>query len=133
MQELVLYLHATLFMVGASFTLKQDEHVRVDIFYRRFSPKTQALVNLAGTLFLLIPSCIFMFWISLDYVQASWAVFEGSREAGGLPGVFLLKTLIPIMALLLLLQGLAHLMILWPQVTHSKPSPNSKPERNEHE
>ena len=93
--------------LAAGFTFKQGGHVRVDIFYQRFGARGQALVNLFGSLFLLLPVTGFIFWISWEYVAASWAVWEGSREAGGLPGVFLLKTLLPLMAINLLLQGLA--------------------------
>ncbi|MEM7706482.1 MAG: TRAP transporter small permease subunit [Pseudomonadota bacterium] len=110
-QELVLYLHAAVFMLGAGYTLQHDEHVRVDIFYRPAPARHKHWVNLLGVLLLLWPSCGFILWSSLDYVAASWAANqgagEGSREAGGLPYVYLLKTLIPIAMGLLMLQGLA--------------------------
>ena len=107
MQETVLYLHAIIFMLGMSFTLKQDGHVRVDVFYRGFSKRGQAWVNCLGFAFLLLPVCAFIAWMSWDYVQASWAIRETSAEAGGLPGVYLLKTLILLMSGSLLLQGTA--------------------------
>lgn len=107
LQEAVSYLHAILFMAGAAWTLRHDGHVRVDIFYRRFGPRGRAAVNLLGSLFLLIPVCAFILWSSLDYVAASWSIREGSREAGGLPFLWLLKTLIPVSAALLLLQGIS--------------------------
>ncbi|HKJ76050.1 MAG TPA: TRAP transporter small permease subunit, partial [Gammaproteobacteria bacterium] len=107
LQESITYLHALVFMVGAAYTLKHDGHVRVDILYRRFGPRGQAAVDLAGTLLLLLPVCGFILVASWDYVAESWALREGSREAGGLPGVFLLKTVIPVMAVLLALQGLS--------------------------
>jgi len=105
LQESVTYLHAIVFMLGAAYTLKYDSHVRVDIFYQKASPRTRAWTNLLGTLLLLFPTCIFIFFSSLDYVAASWSIHEGSRETGGLDGVFVLKTVIPLMAILLLLQG----------------------------
>lgn len=107
MQESVTYLHALVFMVGAAYTLKHDGHVRVDIFYRRMPPRGRAAVDLAGTCLLLLPVCVFIFWASWDYVAGSWSLLEGSREAGGLPGVFLLKSVIPLMAGLLAVQGVA--------------------------
>ena len=107
LQESVTYLHAMVFLLGAAYTLRRDEHVRVDIFYQRFSERRKALVDVAGTLLFLIPCCFYIFWVSLDYVEASWSIYEGSREAGGLPAVFLLKSLIPLTAALLGLQGLA--------------------------
>jgi TRAP-type mannitol/chloroaromatic compound transport system permease small subunit len=106
LQESVTYMHAMLFMLGIAFTLQQNGHVRVDIFYQRFSRRGRAWVDLLGTLFLLVPVCLFLLVSSWDYVAESWAVQEGSREAGGLPGVWLLKTLILLMPLLLLVQGL---------------------------
>jgi TRAP-type mannitol/chloroaromatic compound transport system permease small subunit len=106
-QESVTYMHAALFLVGAAYTLKHEGHVRVDIFYRKFSPRTRAWVDLGGTLFLLLPVCLFIFFASWDYVTQSWVLREGSREAGGLDGVYLLKSLILVMAGLLVVQGLS--------------------------
>lgn len=107
MQESILYLHATLFLLGAAYTLKEDAHVRVDIFYRDFSVRRKALVDLAGSVLLLLPVCGFLLWVSWDYVATAWALREASGEAGGLPYVYLLKTLIPLAALLLILQGIS--------------------------
>lgn len=107
LQESVSYLHATVFMLAAAYTLKHDGHVRVDIFYQRFTARGRAWVDLLGTLLLLFPVCLFIFFSSLGYVADSWSLLEGSREADGLDGVFLLKTAIPVMAILLLLQGCA--------------------------
>ncbi len=107
MQESVNYLHALVFMAGAAYTLKHNEHVRVDILYTRLSPRGKAWVDLFGTLILLLPFCIFLMWVSFPYVINSWQLLEGSREAGGLPLVYLLKSFIPLMGLLLLLQGLS--------------------------
>jgi len=110
LQESVTYLHATVFMLGAAYTLKQDAHVRVDIAYQKLTPRARAWVDLLGTLLLLFPVCLFLLYTSLDYVSSAWAIHEGSREAGGLDGVYLLKTTIPMMAVLLLLQGCSMLL-----------------------
>jgi TRAP-type mannitol/chloroaromatic compound transport system permease small subunit len=110
MQESVTYLHAAVFLIGAAYTLRHEGHVRVDIFYRRFSSRGRAWVDTLGTLLLLMPVCGFILWISWEYVLQSWSLEEGSREAGGLPLVYLLKTLILVMGGLLLLQGLASLV-----------------------
>ena len=107
MQESVLYLHTTVFMLAMGYTLKHDGHVRVDVFYREFSKRTKAWVDLVGTLVLLVPVCIFIGWVSLDYVASSWELKEASMEAGGLPGVYLLKSLILLMTGTVLLQGIA--------------------------
>jgi TRAP-type mannitol/chloroaromatic compound transport system permease small subunit len=107
MQESILYLHASLFLLGAAYTLKRDGHVRVDIFYRGFTPRGKALVDLLGSLFLLLPVCVFLLWVSWDYVATAWSLREGSPEAGGLPFVYLLKTLIPLAAVLLIVQGIS--------------------------
>ncbi len=111
LQESALYLHATLFMLGAAWTLKIDGHVRVDVLYRRFSARGRAVADLFGTLVFLLPTCGFLLWISLDYVEAAWRVREASPEAGGLPFVYLLKTLIPVTALLLIVQGISQILL----------------------
>ena len=105
LQESVTYLHALIFMVAAAWAFQTDDHVRVDIFYRAASDRYRAWVNLLGTLLLLIPFCLFLLVVGWDYVAASWATHEGSREAGGLPLVWLLKSLILVLPALLLLQS----------------------------
>src|SRR5690606_38032315 len=102
LEESVLYLHCLLFMLASGYTLKQDAHVRVDVFYRIFSPRGRALVNLLCNLFLLFPVCVFIIWSSLDYVSFSWKLLEKSQEAEGLPYIYLLKTLIPPMGVMLI-------------------------------
>lgn len=109
LQESVMYLHGIVFMLGIGYTLKHRGHVRVDILYARFSIKTRAIIDCLGTVVFLFPLGLFLLIGSLNYVSFSWSLTEGSAQPGGLPGVFALKTLIPVMALLLLLQGLAEL------------------------
>jgi len=109
-QEAISYLHATLFMLGAAYTLQRGGHVRVDIFYSRFTVIQQAWVNAAGSIVLLLPFCAFIAAISWEFVQNSWAIKEISPEPGGIPAVFILKSLIPVMAVSLLLQGLAEVI-----------------------
>lgn len=110
MQESVLYFHGIVFMLGAAYTLKSDGHVRVDIFYQKFSKKQQALVNLFGGLFLLLPVCITISVISYDYISMSWKIMEKSSEAGGLPLVYLNKSLIIALTVTLILQGIAEIL-----------------------
>ncbi len=105
LQESVTYLHALVFMTAAAWAFQTDDHVRVDIFYRDRSRRHKAWVNLIGTLVFLVPFSIFLIVIGWDYVIASWMTKEGSREAGGLPLVYLLKSLILIMPALLLIQS----------------------------
>jgi TRAP-type mannitol/chloroaromatic compound transport system permease small subunit len=107
LSEAIVYAHATLFMGAAAWTLQQGGHVRVDIFYAEASPRSRAVVDLLGAMVLLLPFCCVLAWFSLPYVGRSWAILERSREASGLPLVFLLKTLIPVFAVLLGLQGIA--------------------------
>jgi len=107
LQESVTYMHALVFMLGAAYTLKHNGHVRVDIFYQRCSIKTKAWIDCMGTLFLLIPVTEFIIWSSWEYVADSWAIQESSRNSGGLPGLYLLKTSILMMAGLLILQSIS--------------------------
>lgn len=109
MQESVMWLHAAVFMLAAAYTLRRDDHVRVDIFYRELDPRRKAWVDILGTLFLLLPMMSFLIWSSLDYVGNSWRIGEKSPEAGGL-GFYLvpmLKSLIPATAVLVIVQGIA--------------------------
>lgn len=113
LSETILYAHATLFMGAAAWTLQQGAHVRVDIFYGDASPRTKAVVDLLGAVLLLLPFMAVLAAVSIPYVARSWAILERSREASGLPLVFLLKTLIPVFALLLGLQGVAQAIRAW--------------------
>lgn len=106
-QELVIYLHAAVFMLGAGYTLMRDGHVRVDVFYSEMDRRRKALVDFTGTLLLLIPSCCVLLFYTWSFVRKSWAILEGPMSIGGIPAVFLLKSLIPIFAALLLIQGLS--------------------------
>jgi TRAP-type mannitol/chloroaromatic compound transport system permease small subunit len=106
-QESVLYMHATAFLLGSAFTLMTDQHVRVDIFYRQFSPRGKAWVNAVGHIVFTLPVCALIGWGSVDYVADAWRIREGSPEPGGLHAVYLLKTLIPAMAVLLVLQAIS--------------------------
>jgi len=105
--EAIIYGHATLFLLAAAWTLRIGGHVRVDIFYADASPRARAIIDLVGALLLLLPFALVLAWLSVSYAARSWAVFERSQEASGLPLVFALKTLIPIFAVLMALQGVA--------------------------
>ncbi|MCY4642420.1 MAG: TRAP transporter small permease subunit [Gammaproteobacteria bacterium] len=107
MQESITYLHAFVFMIAGAYTLKHNEHVRVDIFYQGMSRQNRAKVDFLGSVFLLLPFAGFIMWTSFDYVTNSWKYLEASREAGGLPLVFVLKSLIPAMATLLFVQAVS--------------------------
>jgi TRAP-type mannitol/chloroaromatic compound transport system permease small subunit len=107
LSESIVYAHATLFMLAAAWTLREGAHVRVDVFYADASPRARALVDLGGALLLLLPFMLLLLWFALPYVARSWAILETSRETSGIPAVFLLKTLIPVFALLMALQGVS--------------------------
>ncbi len=107
LSETVIYAHATLFLMAAAWTLQAGAHVRVDIFYAEASPRARAIIDLIGALVLLLPFALVLLWLSWPYAARSWAIFERSQEASGLPLVFALKTLIPLFAVLMALQGLA--------------------------
>lgn len=110
LQDTVLYLHGLTFLLGIPYALKQDSHVRVDLLYSRLGQRGRALVNLLGHLLFLVPVSVAILVYSHTYVANSWRILERSPEVGGLPAVFLLKTLIPLMAVLLLLQGVAEIV-----------------------
>ncbi len=107
MQESIVYMFGILFLVGASYTLHHNGHVRVDIFYREASPKRKALVDLLGSLLLLIPVCATIAIPSWTYVYQSWSYLEGSKETSGIPALFLLKSFILVFCVLVILQGIS--------------------------
>lgn len=108
-QELVTYLHGCLLMLAMAYTLKSGGHIRVDIIYRTATPQFQAWVNILGSALLLLPFAGFLIVVSWDGVMTSWQIRESSSDSGGIPAVFLLKTLIPLAGGLLFLQGLAEI------------------------
>ena len=105
--EAVVYGHAALFLLASAWTLREGGHVRVDIFYADATPRTRASIDLAGALLLLLPFALVLACLSVPDAARSWAILERSQEASGLPLVFALKTLIPIFAVLMALQGFA--------------------------
>jgi TRAP-type mannitol/chloroaromatic compound transport system permease small subunit len=111
--EAVIYGHATLFLLAAAWTLRTGGHVRVDIFYADASPRTRAKIDFLGAVLLLLPFALTLLWLSLPYAARSWAVLERSQESSGLPLVFALKTLIPLFAALMALQGIAQAIRAW--------------------
>ncbi len=111
-QESVLYMHSTLFMLAAGYTLLVDKHVRVDVFYARLGPQAQRRIDIFGHLFLLIPSMLALAYWSWPSVRSSWSILEGPLSVGGLKAVFLMKSLIPAFCVLVLLQSIAILVRL---------------------
>lgn len=116
LQEAVMYAHALTFMGTAAWALQRGAHVRVDIFYQNFSARKQALVNISGHLFLLLPMCLFLGWNSWGYVANSWAMQETSGETGGLGFMYLQKSIILLLVVSLLLQGVADVVLLLKQL-----------------
>ncbi len=106
-QESYVWMHGIVFMLGAAYTLLHEGHVRVDVFYRGASLRYKAWIDLLGSLLLVLPLMLTVWTVALPYVQNSWMRLEASREAGGLPGLFLLKTVIPLFCVLVGLQALS--------------------------
>ena len=110
LQDVVLYLHGGLFLLGAAFALKRGAHVRVDIFYRNFSNSKKALVDLLGNLIFLQPICWTILLYSWGYVEFSWRIMEVSPEPDGLPFVYVQKSLLIVVAILLALQSISEIL-----------------------
>ena len=112
MQESVTWMHAAVFMLGASYTLLHEEHVRVDIFYRNMSVRRQAIVDLVGVILFLLPLCGYLAFVAYDFAAASWSIRESSREPGGLayPMIPIVKSLVVAMPVLVALQGVSMMM-----------------------
>lgn len=122
LQESLTYLHVTVFCIVAAWTLQQDGHVRVDIFYSGMTEQKRALVDLLGTLLFLAPLCVFILVMSWPYVANSWKLLESSREAGGLPLVFLLKSLMMVLPTLLLIQAVIKINDTWKLLRKQSPT-----------
>lgn len=127
LQESIMYNHAILFMLGIAYTYEQDKHVRVDVFYSQMNEYQQAWVNFLGTLLLALPVMLFVIWSGWEYVATSWQIQESSTESGGLAYLYLLKTLILIMAGLVIMQSLA-VLAKSGLTLFSKPKPKIKPD-----
>lgn len=107
LNESILYLHGTLFMLGAGYTLLVDGHVRVDVFYAQASRRARRIIDILGHIFLLMPAVSVLLYWSWPTVRNSWAILEGAISVGGIPASFLLKSLIPAFCILLLVQSAA--------------------------
>jgi len=134
-QETIVYMHATVFLVCAGYALVHNGHVRCDIFYSVMSPRAKAKVDVIGTLVFLLPMCVLIWWTAWPYVSASWAVLEVSREGRlGIPFVYLLKTLILAFALLLGVQAISLLlqsMLLLAGVTSTRGRVDGEPAKTD--
>ena len=107
MQESVRFMYAAVFLLCAGYTLLKDKHVRVDVLYLNLSERSKAIVDLIGSVFLLLPVCFVIFYYSWSYVINSWQQMEGSIEEIGLHLVFIMKTFIWLFAILVSMQSLA--------------------------
>lgn len=110
MQELYVWQHAIVFLVGAGYTLLHRGHVNVDIVYGRMSPRRKAWLDIIGSLIFLFPWLAVVAWTSGPFVMSSWAVKEASSNPSGMPAVYALKAMVWVFVILVFLQGLAHLI-----------------------
>ena len=107
LQELEWHFFSIIFLLGAAYTLQTDNHVRVDLFYSRFTERNKAFINFFGSLLFLLPFCILLIYTSKDFVLLSFKIGEVSPDPGGLPARYILKTVLPLSFLFLLLQSLS--------------------------
>ncbi len=124
LQDAVIYVNAILVLLGLSVALTANAHVRVDVVTTRWSESAQGLRDLLGVIFLLLPMILAIGWFSWDYVARSWAIHEGSGDAGGLAQVYWIKTMILIGDALLLLSAIAfgwRAFLAWRGLGHEQP------------
>ncbi len=107
LQELEWHLFAVIFLGAAAYTLLIDDHVRVDVFYTKFSKKGKAWIDLVGSVFFLIPFCILVIFSTKDFVELSIRIRETSPDPGGLPARYILKAFLPVSFFFLLLEGIS--------------------------
>ena len=110
MQEVYVWLHSFVFMLGAGFTYLANEHVRIDVFYREASKKYKAIVDLLGNIFLLLPFLYIIWKYSYPFVYRSFLMNEVSREAGGMPALYILKSAILWFCIVLFLQLISNVI-----------------------
>ena len=110
MQEVYVWLHSFIFMLGAGFTYLANEHVRIDVFYREASKKYKAIVDLLGNIFLLLPFLYIIWSYSYPFVYRSFLMGEVSREAGGMPALYVLKSAILWFCLVLFVQLISNVI-----------------------
>ncbi len=110
LQELEWHLFDVVILLGIAYTLKENSHVRVDIFYDHFTPKTQAVVNLLGTLLFILPFSVLIIYVGVDFVLLSFEQMESSSDPGGLPYRYVVKALMPLAFVLLGLQSLSEII-----------------------
>lgn len=109
MQDLYVWINGVMFMTMAGYTLLVDGHVRVDILYRPAPVRRKAMLDIVGVVFFLLPFCAVVWLWGYEYVLRSWRFFEASANAGGMPGLFVLKSFILVFVVLVALQGLSML------------------------
>ncbi|MGJ3232315.1 MAG: TRAP transporter small permease subunit [Oceanicaulis sp.] len=132
LQESVIYLHAVLFLLSSAAALLTGGHVRVDILYSKLTDKGRAWTDLIGTYLALIPMSWLILMTSQSYVGGAWRILERSRESDGLPLVFLLKTAIPVFAVMMILQG-ASMAARAALVLSDRPAPPTGDNAGDHE
>ena len=105
--ELEWHMFAMIFLLGSAYALQEEKHVRVDVFYQRFSKKTQTIINLLGTIVFLIPWCYLVITTAYKFAINSWYIKEGSPQPGGLPARYVIKGMIALGFVLIALQGIS--------------------------
>ncbi|MCF8474506.1 MAG: TRAP transporter small permease subunit [Emcibacter sp.] len=128
LQESLLYMHSMIFLGASAYALLHNGHVRVDVFYSRFSEKNKALVNFLGCLFFLFPVIILILWMAWPYVLSSWESLEGSIETSGIQAVYLLKSMILLFACTMFLQAISLLLHSWLTLFNIEHPTEEKPE-----
>lgn len=132
LKESVTYMHALVFMIGAAYTLKYNEHVRVDVFYQKFSPRKKAWVEILGFVFLLIPVCVFIYYFAYETVAFNWALKTGSNDPGGIPYLYVLMGLLLVLPISLFIQGLANALKNLLFLMGTAPDPNLDSAEEQH-
>lgn len=122
-QEFEWHVLAVITMIGASYTLQQGEHVRVDIFYQRYSVRVKRWLDILMPALIVVPTMLFITWQSLHFVGMSWEIHEGSPDPGGLPGRYLIKAFVPLGFFLVAVQGIA--MTLYGITNLNQPEQNT--------
>lgn len=110
MQEMEWHLYAAMFLLGVSYGISTEGHVRVDVIYERLSPKRRAIIDLTGSILLMIPFTLMVAWYGIDFTWQAYDIDEGSGDPGGLPNRWIIKGVIPLSFLAMAISGLGMML-----------------------
>jgi TRAP-type mannitol/chloroaromatic compound transport system permease small subunit len=132
MQELEWHLYASVFLLGITYTLKENAHVRVDVIYEQLNPKKQAVIDISGTLFFLLPFCLLIAYYGIGFAEDSYSLGEGSGDPGGLPHRWIIKSMISVSFVFVIITSIGFMLRAFNCAVDSQGEGNANNEKTKH-